>query len=328
MKKRKKSSKNLSEIIFEIHDLAIKEKRNFLSIFIDLIKCHWKYKSSYKDYFNFEMLKLNQFERKSIITKGINNDFILKYNDPKYVHYFQNKVEFYKRFSKYINRKWIDVSLTNKNEFALFCLNHREVIVKPSVKRNQEKIEKITISEYKLKDLYEELIKRNQTLLEEVITQNKKISKLHPKSVNTIQVITLLGTVVASYIKIGNQQNFTDNVQVGGLIASINIKNGKVNSSAMDKKRNFYECHPITKEKILDFKIPMWDEIIKQCEEAALEIPQVGYLCWTLAVGEDKIYFLEGNDYPNHDLYSLKTINNNVSLLPQFRLIEERKYEE
>lgn len=330
MKKiRKKNEKYLIDQFHELNLISHQMKKSLLFILKDFLTCKIKQKASLEDYLIFKMYQLNKYERKTIITRGVNNELVLKYNDPKYVHTFQNKVKLYQTFSKYINRTWIEIGTTSKNDFALYCLNHREIIVKPSVKKRNEKVEKITISEYKLKELYEEIVEKNQTLIEEIIIQNKELSKLHKESINSVEVITLLGKTVAAYLKIGNNKNKVDSFEEGGLIAPIDIETGIVSGYCVDKEQNIYEKHPLTKTMILGFKIPLWEEIKKTCEEMALEIPQIGYASWTIAVGEEKLFLLDAKDYPDHTLYSLENIEkNNIGLLKIFREVEERKYEE
>ena len=89
-------------VINEVHQ---KTKKSRFIIFIDMINCGFKYQAGYMDYALFEMYNMNNFERKTIITRGINNSFMVKYNDPKFIHVFHNKVEFNKQFDKYLNRE-------------------------------------------------------------------------------------------------------------------------------------------------------------------------------------------------------------------------------
>ena len=321
MKKKKKFKLS---IIKEMNNISKKTKSLILW---DMIICKIKYQASFRDYILFEMYRLNKYERKTIITTGINKEFILKYNDQKYLHVFQNKMEFYKTFSKYINRDWLEIKENKKNEFAIFCLNHSDIFVK-SVSNNSN-VDKFQVSDYKLKELYEELIENKQLLIEEVIKPHKKIAKIYPNCINTVRITTLLGQVVDAYFKIGKENNITDSFDEGGLIAPIDIVDGKIKLPAIDQKRNTYKQHPKTGRDIVGFEIPRWKEIRKECEEAALEIPQVGYVSWDIMIGEDSNYMLQGSAQPKHDLYGLPEYqNNNVGLLPAFKKAEERKIEE
>ena len=95
----------------------------------------------------------------------------------------------------------------------------------------------------------------------------------------------------------------------------------------MDHK-NLYTKHPLTNKDIIGITIPKWKEIKELCETAALEIPEVGYVGWDVCVGKDKCFFIEGNEFPVHDLYQLPPHrNSNIGLLPLFKKAEERKIE-
>ncbi len=325
MKRRKKENINF---FYEMSQIAQEMKKNTFTIILDYYLCKLKYKANIEDYLIFEMYKLNKYERKTIITQGINNSYILKYNDPKYIHSFENKAKFNKTFSKYINRTWLELKETNKNEFAIFCIDHKEVITKPVNNQNGSKINKLKVADYKLKELYEELIQNNQTLIEEVVKQCDKLSKLHPNSINTIRVITLLGNIIAAYIKIGNKNNVVDSFEREGLIATIDLKTGKVNNPAINKMKEIFENHPITNEKILNFQIPYWKKLKKVCEEVALEIPQVGYVAWDFYLNDEECYLMEGDAFPDNLIYGYTTYQKNVGLLPIFKKAEEREIEE
>ncbi|MCI8467236.1 MAG: hypothetical protein HFI08_03515 [Bacilli bacterium] len=317
---------NFFHVMNEVHK---KSNKNRVSIFFDMIYCGFKYQAGYMDYALFEMYHMNKYERNTVITRGINNSFMVKYNDPKFIHLFHNKVEFNKQFDKYLNRDWLYLNGKNKNEFASFCLKHNQIIVKPVGAQCGKDIEKIDVSERKLKDLYEELIENNQTLIESVATQCKKINDLHPDSINTLRVVTLLGSVVACYLRIGNNHNTVDNFNHGGMVAPVELENGKIIYPAIDKAGNLYEVHPLTKKPIVGLEIPKFDEVIELCENAALEIPQVGYVGWDVCVGKEKCFFIEANEFPGHDIYGLPPHRkNNTGLLPVFKEAEERKFEE
>lgn len=298
----------------EIQKIKNKMNKRISWIWLDILKCKINYHASIEDYIFFEMYRLNKYERQTVVTRGINNEYILKYNDPKYAHIFQNKVEFYKTFSKYINHDWIEVK--GKKNFATFCDNHSVIIAKKGQSNEIQNMERINVSEHKLKDLYEELIENKQTLVEEVFAQNEELKAFNNQEINIIEVITLLGNTVAAYLNMNSW------------IAPIDIETGSIKRPAIDKNENVYEEDPITKKKIIGFEIPSWDEIKCKCEEAALEVPQVGYVSWSISVGNNEIYFINGNDYPTHDLYKMPYKSNNIGLLPDYRSTEERIYEE
>lgn len=315
--------KNFFLIIDEVHK---KTNKNKFMIFFDIIYCGLKYQAGYSDYNLFEMYKMNKHERSTIITRGINNEFIKKYNDQKYIKYLNNKLEFNKYFNDYLNRDWLELKEDNFNEFKEFCNKHSKIVAKPIDAACGVGIEIIEVNSKNMKKTYNKLLNNKQFLIEEVAIQCDELKKIHPDSVNTIRVVTLLGKVVVAFLRIGNNHNVVDNFNHDGMAAPIDVKTGTIKYKAIDKKKKLYEKHPITNENIVGIKIPKWNMVKKLCEEASTKIPQVGYIGWDVCIGENKCFFIEGNEFPGHDIYQLPPHrDSNIGLLPLFREVEKNK---
>ena len=174
--------------------------------------------------------------------------------------------------------------------------------------------------------LYNHLIKTERYLVEDVAPQHKEISKVYPYAVNTVRIVTLNKNVVAAFIRFGNLGNVVDNFNHDGMVTTINIETGIVEYPALDKKKNIYEIHPYTNEKIIGLKIPMWDKVKELCIEACSVTPEIGYIGWDVCVGEKEPCLIEGNDFPGHDLYQLPIHRNDgIGLLPIFEKAMEEK---
>ena len=50
---------------------------------------------------------MNKKERKTVVTRGINNKIIKQVNDMTQAYKFEDKALFNKLFDKYMNREWI-----------------------------------------------------------------------------------------------------------------------------------------------------------------------------------------------------------------------------
>lgn len=311
---------NFNNFFNTLNDVHKKTGKNKVYIFFDMIICGFKYQAGYIDYNLFEMYNMNRYERSTVITRGINNEIIKKYNDPEYMKIFNDKVKFNERFNKYLKRDWLELTGNNKKEFAKFCEKHPKFVAKPTKESCGKGVEIIDSTDKKIYDLYNDLYNNKQILVEEIAVQCKKLSDLHPDSINTLRVVTLKGTVVTALLRIGNNHNNVDNFNHEGLCVPIDIEDGIIKYQAIDKKGNLYEKHPITKKVIVGFKVPKWNEVKKICEQAALEIPQVGYIGWDVCVTKDDICFIEANEFPGHDLYGLPPHRtNNIGLLPKFQ---------
>lgn len=290
--------------IDEIHNKCGKGK---ISILFDIIHCGIKYQAGYMDYKLFEMYDLNEKQRKTIITRGINNGIVKKYNNPEYTKYFRDKLLFNKKFNKYLSRDWMELDGTEENyeKFKEFCQKHKEILVKPVAECCGKGIEKFKVTKNNVREVYNNLIESKRLLVEEIATQCNEISKLHPKSINTMRIITLNKQIVAAFLRIGNHNNIVDNFNHGGLAAPINIETGIIDYLAIDKKMDIYERHPITNENILWFQIPKWPRIKRFVTQAAKEIPEVGYVGWDVCLSNNGPLLIEGNEFPGHDIYQL-----------------------
>lgn len=312
----KMNYKQFFDTIDEVHS---KTNKNKLSIFIDIINCGIKYQAGYIDYNLFEMYNLTKEERKTIITRGINNEILKKYNDQSKAYIFEDKALFNKLYDKYLNREWIYLK-DNLEEFKEYLKNKKEIIVKPLSLSCGKGVEKIKVSDYEPEELYNHLIKTERFLVEDVAKQNKEISKIYPESVNTVRIVTLNKKVVAAFIRFGNLGNVVDNFNHDGMVTTINIETGIVEYPALDKKKNIYEIHPYTNEKIIGLQIPMWDKVKELCIEACNVTPEIGYIGWDVCVGEKEPCLIEGNDFPGHDLYQLPIHRNDgIGLLQIFK---------
>lgn len=316
---------NYKQFFDTIDTVHSKTNKNKLAIFIDIINCGIKYQAGYIDYNLFEMYNLTKEERKTIITRGINNEILKKYNDQSKAYIFEDKALFNKLYDKYLNREWIYLK-DNLEEFKEYLQNKKEIIVKPLSLSCGKGVEKIKVSDYEPEELYNHLIKTERFLVEDVAKQNKEISKIYPESVNTVRIVTLNKKVVAAFIRFGNLGNVVDNFNHDGMVTTINIETGIVEYPALDKKKNIYEIHPYTNEKIIGLKIPMWDKVKELCIEACSVTPEIGYIGWDVCVGEKEPCLIEGNDFPGHDLYQLPIHRNDgIGLLPIFKKAMEEE---
>ena len=315
--------KAMFEKIDSIHKKTGKSK---LYLLFDMQRCARKYGAGYMDYDLFEMYNLTPEQRDTYITRGRNNELVAKYNNKEYFHLFENKNEFNELFKDYIKREWINVKDTPKEDVVAFMQRHPVFMAKPIDGGCGHGIEKIDTSEYSsLDEVYNKLVEGNNNFeLEEVIKQHPAVSAIYPDAINTVRVVTILkdgvAHVICAYFRIGNGK-FVDNFNSGGMVAPVNEVTGEVIDRAIDKKKNLYETHPQTGSKIKGFKFPYWEEALKMCKEAAKVVPQMGYVGWDVCFTPDGPIFVEGNEFPGHDIYQLpEHTPNKIGMMPKFNI--------
>lgn len=86
-----------------------------------------------------------------------------------------------------------------------------------------------------------------------------------------------------------------DNFCAGGIAAGIDLKTGKINTTAIDKKKHRYKEHPVSKVKLVGFKIPYWKESIDLVKKCYNLIPTVRYIGFDVAITKDGPIIVEGN---------------------------------
>ncbi len=297
--------KKMFEIVNKIYK---KTNRNRLLLFLDIVYCGLKYQSGYMDYYLLEFYNLKNKDRKTYITRGINNRYIRHFNDRNYYHFFSNKDEFNNRFKKYLKREFIFIN-NNEKEFNEFIKNKEYIFCKPRNGSCGKEIEKIKVSDYKDKNLYEYLRLKNLIVVEELIKQDAEMNKLYPYSVNTIRIVSILHNnkvnIVFAYLRIGSSKNFVDNFNSGGMVVPVNINTGEIEFPAIEKDGNLYEKHPDTKVSIKGFTIPRFEEAKELVQAAGKEIKEIGMAGWDIAISDKGPLIVEANELPGHDIYQL-----------------------
>ena len=259
----------------------------------DMLKCAVKYNAGYMDYKIAQMYKLNDEQRKTVITRGISNEIVRRMNPKEYWHFFDDKAQFNELFREFIPRKWI---LTNEDtdteELYALCRNSTQLIWKPLEGSSGQGIKKYTPDDWK-EGPEAFLAKMNadgKGILEEMVIQHPKMASLCPTSVNTCRIATLLGDkqqgIVYAFLRIGNGK-VMDNVDCGGMAARIDLDTGRLLTVGADKQGNTFIKHPITNTSIIGFTIPYWEEAKAMCLKAAEKVPEMRFIAWDVAITEN-----------------------------------------
>ena len=291
----------------------------------DMGKCALKYNAGYMDYKIAEMYRLNDAQRRTVITRGISNEIVRRMNDKAYWHFFDDKTEFNTLFSKWVQRDWIktDDSLTAE-KLSAFLADKDQVIYKPLEGSSGQGIVKYKKEDWQELPLFmEQLSEAGDGLLEEVVIQHPEMARMCPTSVNTVRIATLLGDkkegIVYAFLRIGNGR-VMDNVDCGGMAARVDLSSGTLLTVGADKQGNTYEKHPITKTPIVGFEIPFFEEAKQMCLEAMRVVPQVRFVAWDVAITPKGPRFIEGNSFPSHAVPQFAAhYPDGIGILPEFK---------
>lgn len=289
----------------DLKELSKKNGKSANLMFIDTAISCLICKSGLQDYINYKFYNKNFKERKEYATIGYQHEFYKLAASVEYAPFFSNKANFHKNFKDYVKRKHVSPDNT-KEEILEFINSHDAIVKKPISGLGGQDVTKIDTKDITdLDEFYNKMIEDN-CLLEELIIQNKEWSKLNPKSINTIRVVTKCikgkSDIVFAVARIGSGQSIVDNFHQGGVGVKVNIEKGILEGDAIDKKNNETEYIPSTKVVVDGFKIPYWEEIKKMTCEAAKINDKVNIVGWDVAITDNGPLLIEGNRGPGMDL--------------------------
>ena len=282
-----------------IDSVSRKANKSKIGTFCDMVWCGIRYGAGYMDYDVIGFYKLSTEQRKTMLTRGLNNKFVKELNKKEYWHIFNNKNEFNETFAKFITRDWIYPISARKEETLSWIEKHPIFFAKPNDGQCGKGIEKIVTSEWKKDELYNHLVSSQLELLEEPIQQHEDMNRLNSSSVNTVRMVTVMNensdvTILATFSRIGNVK-VVDNFNSGGMTAKVNRDTGVIEEEAVNKLGEVFEKHPITGTTIKGFQIPCWEEARKLVVEAAKLSPNVRYVGWDVAMTVNGPTLVEGN---------------------------------
>lgn len=313
---------NFFRTINEVHK---KSGRSRIWLFFDIIYCGLKFGAGYRDYAVCQWYDLTEAQRKTYMTRALNNQIVRLQNNRDYYHYFDNKQDFNRVFAKYIKRKWLYTPESTIDDFREMMSDLDEIIIKPCDLNCGIGVEKLQKNNFaSLEEMYEYITSKGNFMIEEVIKQHPDINKIYPYAINTLRIVSVLTdgvcNIVYAFIRIGNNMKVVDNINNGGMCAPIDLETGRITHVGYDKDGNTYECHPITGTKLVGYQIPRWQEALDMVREAALVIPQMGYIGWDVAMTPDGPCFVEGNNLPGHDILQLPPhVPDKIGMLPRFK---------
>lgn len=127
--------------------------------------------------------RMRDFELCSTVTANRWNRTRRKFNDVRFEHLLENKVDFNRHFSQFVKRKWISSKECTPVQIQTFIEKYGKVIVKPCNKMKGSGIH--------ITDSYREEYSYGEYIIEEIVKQHPAMV-LNNSSVNTIRLYTIL----------------------------------------------------------------------------------------------------------------------------------------
>ena len=290
-----------------IRAISRESHRPRLFILFDMLWCAARYGVGYLDYKVFGFAFIHGEARKTFMTMDDNLSLVRAVNDKAYTYLFDQKCAFNERFEDFLGRQWLDLRKADLEAFEAFLQGRETFFAKEADSFGGRGVSRIRPAEYPdTRALYQQLRACGQYLVEETIRQNAEMERLHPGSINTLRLVTLLvqgePSVMYGLLRVGGRGQCVDNICRGGMYAPVD-ENGRVFHAAFcELEERFYECHMESGVKFVGFQIPYFREAAELVKKAAQVVPQVGYVGWDVAIGEHGPLLIEGNVIPGYDM--------------------------
>ena len=306
----------IKEINYEkLNKLAseIGERNNKSASYVkrDMIKNFIRYGIGYTDYLKGDYINLTKEQKKTYVTTKSYYKLLKYLNNSNYLACMSDKIIFNKIFNNYLGRDWLDLRVTSLDEFKKFIKDKKTIFAKPPKDFGGHGIKKIELKDVKdIKKLYEELKSDKLDLIEEEIIQHKEVAKLNPYAVNSFRIVTLVKDGKAHILANALRINIDDAIAIGCSDAYMRLdESGKICSRVVDDVANVYEYHPMAKIKFDTVKVPFVKESFEMALKAALEVPEVRYVGWDIAITPKGPVIMEGNEYPSYGLVQYYLFN-------------------
>lgn len=328
---REASFEKLFKVVNNAHERSGKNKAAILA---DMVNCTLRYGAGYNDYVTFEFWNLNHKQRNTYMTRLRSKKFIMFMNDHDYAHVFDNKNEFNEKFKEYIGRECIDLETASEEEVKNFFNTRNKIFAKMKDLSCGLGCELLKTEDFKDAEAFLEYVKEKKfATIEDVIENHPEIAKIYPFSVNTMRMITMIDGkgvphCVYSVFKMGINGRVVDNYGIHG---PVDLETGEflypAHSGDTTAGKHFTE-HPYSNTPLIGYRVPFMKEAVEMVKKAALEVPQMRYVGWDVAITPNGPAIIEGNNYCAHDFWQLPgQTPGGIGIMPTInKLIPEFKY--
>jgi hypothetical protein len=161
-------------------------------------------------------------------------------------------------------------------------------------------VELVTYDKDKTETYFEKIIAKGAFIAEEVIQQAPELAVFHPKSINTVRVLTFLvgGQVhfLSAMFRMGRGDSLVDNAAMDNLFAGIDCNHGIIKAGATEYKSDtIYNFHPDTHVQIVGFQLPEWDKLVELITAMATKVKDVYMVGWDVAYADKGWVMVEAN---------------------------------
>lgn len=222
--------------------------------------------------------------------------------DKNYFDIYFKGLNMPKTYLRKINGIYLDKNyqIIDKEKALKILLAKQDFIVKPSMASYGGKGIKIfrKASKEEINEFFNKTTMQN-LIFQEIVMQSMDTALLHPQSLNTIRIMTLLinntiEILPAFAFRIGIGNAIVDNASFGGIYCKLN-SDGTLSNFAYDAFGNKYLKHPDGGE-FKQVKINCLTEIYSLIKKAAQRLPHFRLIGWDIAIDKNyKPIIIEAN---------------------------------
>ena len=278
----------------------------------DMLWCLTRYGAGYHDYVMFKFYNMDAWHRKTYVTRLRNKRLVTLVNDSQAAYDFDHKASFYPRFREYLGRDFLVVENASAQDLARLMQGNTQLFAKPDVGESGKGIEAVELRNFTSPEILLDYLKAHgMGVVEEPLAQHQDLARLHPQSINTLRIVTLLTggpgswkpNCVYAVIKTGCGGRRVDNLESGGLFCPIDQKAGTICGPGHTSDLRVLDHHPDTGIPLVGYQIPFVKEAVDLCLKAALVEPRMRYIGWDVCITPNGPVIVEGNDYPGYDFW-------------------------
>ena len=171
----------------------------------------------------------------------------------------------------------------------------------------------------KARAVYRELKASGEYFAEKVYHQKGVLHDIHPYAVNTVRMLTLNVNgevhIMLASTRFGGSEKPVDNIHNGGMTCEVDLESGCIVGKGRNLRGDSFVRHPMSGHIIPGTQIPRWQDVCDLVTEAAKKLPEVGYIGWDVAVSDDGICLIEGNECANVDIFQ---VSSQAGIKPMF----------
>ena len=289
---------NLPRLWKSARSIARIAHRPSLVVLIDMLQCSVRYECGFQDFQDWDFALLSAAERRTFMTHPKSDHIARRYNIGQDRYDLRDKSRFNRRFEAYVRRDWIDIRESSDKDLATFLVRHPLVMAKVPDSEGGAGIEKIVRDgNESAGELRDRLSSSRQFLLEEFVVQHPDMALLNATSVNTLRIVTFVRDgvvhVLARVLKMGAGGDI-DNFSAGGMYTMLD-PDGVALYAAFDRHDAMHTVHPLSGTSIVGFRVPRFSEVIELVSKAALELTDVPYVGWDVAIAPNGPLVIEAN---------------------------------